>query len=82
MSLKLSLCAQYQECYDHLHLQHYHDWHFQKCWEMPLKVDYIFSFTMPVLFKVPRVIYHCCKEQSFSFHMLYYLSKSVNILQD
>jgi len=47
-----------------------------------VKVDYIFFLTMPVLFEAGAMSYHCCKQQSFSIHMLYYLPKSVNILQD
>jgi len=84
IGLKLLLYPQYQECYDRLHSRHYHELYFEKFWEMPLKVGYIFSLTMPVLFTDPCVTYryHSCRQQHFSFHMLYYLSKSVNILQD
>ena len=31
MSLKLSLCAQYQECYDCLHLRHHRELYLHKC---------------------------------------------------
>jgi len=73
MSLKLSLRAQYQEYYVHLHLRHRRELYFQKCWEMSIKVAYIFSLTTPVSFKASATCYnHCCKQQSFSFHMLYY----------
>jgi len=57
MSLKLSLCALCQECHDCLRLQNYHKLLSSKCWEMPLKVGYIFSLTAPLLLNASAMFY-------------------------